>query len=56
MDQNKLALFGGKVINRPFRRYNSIGKKKFMLQKSSAKWKFISIYWWKWSRFLGGPK
>ena len=58
MDQNKLALFGGKkVINRPFRRYNSIGKEEVHAAKKVVQSGNLSQFiGGNGPDFLGGPK
>ena len=58
MDQNKLALFGGKkVISRPFRRYNSIGKEEVHAAKKVVQSGNLSQFiGGNGPDFLGGPK
>tara|TARA_B110000046_G_C12994280_1_gene399319 strand:+ start:758 stop:2041 length:1284 start_codon:yes stop_codon:yes gene_type:complete len=57
MKSNKLALFGGpRVINKPFKKYNTIGDEEINAAKKVLETGILSKYLAKWGDdFLGGP-
>jgi perosamine synthetase len=63
MNKNKLAIYGGeKTINRPFKRYNSIGNEEVEAAKKVIESGVLSKYLGEWDAdffgndFFGGPK
>ena len=58
MNNTKLAIYGGeKTINKPFKKYNSIGIEEVEAAKKVVESGVLSKYLGEWdSDFYGGPK